>query len=298
MTPEKRCLGVIWITALDADAKFARQDVDLLSSITVQVTFAVEHSILHEAVVRDERMQTELQLAHDIQIGLLPQERPTLDRYEFYDYYEPARHVGGDYYEYLPLEDGRIAFMLGDVAGKGVPAALQMARISSELRVYVEAMAMEPVDVVNRINREFSRRTNINSFVTMVVGVLNPASDEITIINAGHPRPLLRRKSGAVETVGHQTGGPLLGVLPDAQYRACHCKLEQGETLIVFSDGITDAQNEVDIEFGAARLREALAALEGPPQQVGDALVRQIDDFVGDQRQVDDRCLLILQRNA
>jgi serine phosphatase RsbU (regulator of sigma subunit) len=128
-------------------------------------------------------------------VDLLPSQPPRIDGYEFYDYYAPAKFVGGDYYDYLPLDGGRLALALGDVSGKGVPAALLMAKVSSELGACLAAEP-DPVEALNQVNRRFSRRSPEGAFVTLVLAMLDLSRHALTIVNAGHIRPLLRRPDG------------------------------------------------------------------------------------------------------
>lgn len=295
ITKEGNCLGAVRVDGLAARNKFKPKDLDVLSMIALQVAVAVENSILHEAALRDRMMQYDLQTARQIQVESLPHGPPECPSYEIADYYLPAISVGGDYYDYVTLADDRLAFILGDVAGKGVPAALQMARVSSELQVYLE-LGFDAVDVVQRVNRRLVRRSESVSFVTMVLGMIDLSTHEISLVNAGHVRPLLRQPDGKVETIGDKESGLPLGVDPDFHYEATHFAMAVGDTLLIVSDGITEAMNAAKQTYGTGQLERMLSRVSGTANEMKDAIIDGVDNFVGGRAQSDDRCMICLQR--
>jgi serine phosphatase RsbU (regulator of sigma subunit) len=290
-------LGVIHLDAFQRQRRFTPEDLDLLTTVAFQVSFAVENALLHELAIRERSLEMELRIAQHIQVDLLPSQPPRIDGYEFYDYYAPAKFVGGDYYDYLPLDGGRLALVLGDVSGKGVPAALLMAKVSSELGACLAAEP-DPVEALNQVNRRFSRRSPEGAFVTLVLAMLDLSRHALTIVNAGHIRPLLRRPDGIVVAIGDAEGGLPLGVEPEQTYERTPLELGVGDALLLVSDGMTDAFDARGERYGVSRLRGLLASAAGSATDIGRRIIGDIDQFVGDHPQSDDRCLLCLRRSA
>src|SRR5476651_565468 len=197
-----------------------------------------------------ERLQLDLELARGVQRGFLPLRFPEVPGYQFFAHYEPAYEVGGDYYDFIPLPRQRVAILLGDVAGKGVVAALLMAKLSADARV---CMLTEP-DLavgVTKLNVLISQSGIADRFVTLVLAILDPASHIVTLVNAGHPSPLLYH--GATRTVGEATNndaaGLPLGVLDGFEYTSCQVGLEPGDSILAFTDGVTEAMNVNNVEL-------------------------------------------------
>ncbi len=293
---EERVLGALQIDTLDPRHHFNATDLDMLAAVACQAAIAVENSQLHEMALAEEGLKRELALAHQVQRGFLPAAPPQVDGYEFFDSYESAKYLGGDYYDYLDLPGGRLAVVLADVAGKGTAAALLMAKLSAETRTCL-ALEAKPSDAVGRLNRLFSESRWEDRFITLVVAVLDPASHQITLINAGHMAPLLRRVDGSVEAVGEEIGGMPLGVDADETYGQCTISLAPGESLFMYTDGITDAMNIVEEFYGEARLLAQLAKTEVEgPVALGRAILDDVQKFAGEQPQTDDRCVTFFGR--
>lgn len=293
---QERPLGLLQLDTKHTRSRFSSDDLDLLSSVGLQVSLSVEDSRLHEIALRDRENQRELEVAREIQLGLLPNDVPAVNGYNFYDFYAPARQVGGDYYDYMPLANGRWGVVVGDVAGKGVSAAILMAKLSSEIRVHL-ASGLSPPEICARVNYGYCERSPQWRFVTTVLMVLDPQTHEITLVNAGHMRPLLRRDDGTVEDVGNNESGLPLGVDPSTAYRECKFTIQPGELLVLYSDGVTDAVNEHETRFGVDGLRARLAADSGTATEFGERIIDELQNYIGDQQQVDDICLLAISRN-
>jgi serine phosphatase RsbU (regulator of sigma subunit) len=294
---EGRPLGAIQVDALGSQFSFRREDLDLLTTVAFQVSVVLENTILHEAALRERSLEIELKLAQQIQVDLLPSEPPRIAGYEFFDYYAPAKYVGGDYYDYLPLEGNRLALVVGDVSGKGVPAALLMVKVASELEASL-ATELDPVQVLNQVNQRFSRRNPDGTFVTMVLAVLDLSAHQMSIVNAGHLRPLLRRPDGSVVEIGDAEAGLPLGVAPSRSYAQTRLDIQLGDALVLVSDGITEAHSADRGMYGQQRL---LDQLHPPADTVGDLgrrIINDVDRFVGQHPQSDDRCLLCMRRGG
>lgn len=297
ITGEGKVLGVIQIDTRDQRHRFTRDDLEVLASVACQAAFAVENAQLHEVALQEEVMRRELSLAHKVQQGLLPAAPPELPGYSFFDFYEPANHLGGDYFDYIALPGGRLAVTLADVSGKGISAALLMAKLSAEAR-YCLASEPTPSAAIARLNRVFSESRWEGRFVTFVLAVLDPASHEVALVNAGHLVPLLRRASGQVEGVAEEIGGLPLGVDGDCQYDTFRFTLQPGETLALFTDGVTDAMNPVEEFYGQERLQQQLSAPCDDVQSLGRRLFDDVRRFISTRAQLDDMCLACFRREA
>ena len=217
--------------------------------------------------------------------------------YGFFDFYSPAKKVGGDYYDYLTADNGCLAVVLGDVSGKGIPAALLMAKVSSELGVFL-ASGLSPVNVIQRVNERFAKRAPDGAFVTMQLALLNHVTHEIVLVNAGHMPPLLRRTDGRIEEVGASAGGLPLGIDPDYEYSAVQFSLDVGESLVFYTDGVLDATNRDGKRYEIGRLRAMLTKGTNLARSIGQGIMDDIHSFVGDAPQFDDICLLCVSRSS
>ena len=290
-----RALGVLQIDTMDQRNRFSRDDLEVLASVACQAAISVENAQLHEIAVQERGHARELAVAHEVQQGFLPAAPPQLAGYEFFDFYEPANMLGGDYFDYLPLADGRLAVVLADVSGKGVSAALLVAKLSAETR-YCLASETAPTAAVRRLNRIFCENRWEGRFVTAVLTILDPARHEVTIINAGHMAPLLRHQSGEVEAAGESIGGFPLGVDSACEYEQHSITLGPGESLVMYTDGITDAMNTAGELYGEGRLRMQLAGPADSLRTLGRSVLDDIQRFVGTQSQTDDMCVACFAR--
>jgi serine phosphatase RsbU (regulator of sigma subunit) len=290
-----RALGVLQIDTQDPRNRFSRDDLDVLGSVACQAAFAVENAQLHESVLRERAMERELSLAHQVQQGFLPTSAPRLAGYDFFEFYEPANKLGGDYFDYVHLPGGRLGIVVADVSGKGIAASLLMARLSAETR-YCLASEPTPADAVGRLNRIFCDRSWEDRFVTFVLVVLDPARHELTVVNAGHMAPLMRRHDGTVDSVAEADAKLPLGVDYEVAYTSSTHPISAGDCVVLYTDGITEAMNNADELYGRGRL---LAQLRGEVQGVRALGLRILDDvkqFVGKRSQSDDMCLTCFGR--
>lgn len=288
-------LGVIQIDTLDQRSRFQPSDLDLLASVAFQAAFAVENAQLHESALKKQAFERDLDLAHKVQQGFLPETPPQIPGYEFFDFYEAANQIGGDYFDYVPLAEGKLAVVLGDVAGKGMPAALLMAKLSADVR-YCLAGTSDPAKAIDRLNAGFSRSDWEDRFVTFAAIVLDPQQNTATVVNAGHMAPYLRHADGKVETIGEDEKGLPLGVNPGAEFEAKTIPLAPGDVLTLYTDGINEAMNQTDQLYGYDRLEQQIAAKVAGPSALGKAILDDVNRFVGARSQSDDRCLICFGR--
>jgi sigma-B regulation protein RsbU (phosphoserine phosphatase) len=298
MGPSQEPQGILHIETNDPVQRFERDDLDVLVTIATVAGQAVENARAHQARLLLDRREREMATARDMQLQFLPQRRPQVRGYEFYDYYQPAAEVGGDYFGYIPLPDGRLAVALGDVSGKGVPAALLMARLSAETRACVTD-ASTPAAAVARLHHELVGPTFGGRFITFVLCVLDPKTHEITLVNAGHPDPLLRRASGEVIPLGAEEKGLPLGfMLEDEPYREAKYRLEPGDLVLAYTDGISDAHNAQQQIYGTARVVQVVSNGPGAVEPLCEALLQDVEGFMQDWRQSDDMCLVCFGRTG
>jgi serine phosphatase RsbU (regulator of sigma subunit)/pSer/pThr/pTyr-binding forkhead associated (FHA) protein len=288
-------IGVIQIDTLNQRARFTDEDLEVLAGVASQAAVAFDNAAMHEQVVAQRAMQRDLELARRMQRTLLPSKPPQVPGYFFFDYYQAARQVGGDYYDYVQLPGGRFAVIVGDVAGKGVPAALLMARLSADVRFSL-ASEQDPAKAIQLINEGFTRHDWQDRFVTMITAVVNPRTNELTTVNAGHMAPLLRRRGGGVEEIGEEAAGLPLGVAQGYQYERHTHILEPGDVLTIFTDGFSEAMNGERELYGLERLKKQIATPSVDVVDFGQHILEDVSRFVDGFDQSDDMCLVCFGR--
>jgi phosphoserine phosphatase RsbU/P len=288
-------LGVIQLDALEQRNRFRQDDLEMLVSIAGQAAVAVENAQLHEIAVREQTMKRELAVAHEVQRGFLPSAAPQIPEYDFFEFYEPASQLGGDYYDYVELPGGRMAIVVADVSGKGISASLLMAKLSADTR-YCLASEPELSQAMGRMNRVFCDSAWEDRFVTMVLAVLDPRRHEATIVNAGHLPPLWRHDSNSVEPVAEEQSGLPLGVDRDVDYAPCTLSLAPGDSLTLYTDGITEAMNTASELYGSQRLLTLLQSDVTGVSHLGHRILDDVKRFVGGRSQSDDMCLTCFGR--
>jgi serine phosphatase RsbU (regulator of sigma subunit) len=294
---EGRVLGAVQIDTLDPQREFRDKDLEILAGVASQAAMAIRMAQLHEAALERQAVQRDLELARQVQMRLLPQRQPEVPGYEFFDYYRAANQIGGDYFDYVRLPDGRTAVIVADVSGHGIAAALSMTKLAAEARFCLATIA-RPGDVLQHLNRLLCDDGVEDRFVTMVLVVLQPTTHELTIVNAGHLPPLCRRARGQIEPLAADLGGVPLGIDKDACYPQAVQTLQPGEMVALSTDGITEAMNEAGEQYGAERLDCHLREPCPDLLSFGNHLIDSVREFVGDRPQSDDICLVCLRRTS
>lgn len=294
---EGASIGVIQVVTRNADFRFTREDLDLLDAVTAQAALAIENAKMHEALLEQRDLERDLDFATQVQLGFLPKSKPHPPEYTFADYYEAALRVGGDYFDYVALPDGRIAIAVGDVAGKGVPAALLMARLYSSTRF--QLLTTPSVDVaVTNLNAEIASSGLGHRFITFLVMVLDSARHEITLVNAGHPPPLMRDARGEVQPLGRDVSSLPLGILPHQEYAKTTIPVARGAVILAFTDGITEAMSPERETYGKERFLQYVHGAAGPIDEVVKGLINDVEEFAGNGPIKDDTCVVALQREG
>ena len=292
---EGRAIGVIQIDTLDQRSKFQPEDLDVLASVASLAGVAIENAQLHEQSLKQKTVERDLELAHEVQRGLLPVHPPLVTGFEFFDFYEAANQVGGDYFDYIPMPDGRWAVVLADVAGKGVAAALLMAKLSGEVR-YCLASEPSAVNAMTRLNKVFIASNWGDRFVTFVLCIVDPKQNELRLVNAGHMPPLFRGAEGKVQELGAADSGIALGVVDDYTYRETIVRLSPGDRVLVYTDGISEAMDPGGNLYTIGRLRDRFGAMAGGVSAVGRGILEDVKRFAGGRSQSDDMCLTCFGR--
>ena len=231
-----------------------------------------------------------------MQKRFLPQDVPTVQGYEFFAHYKPTYEVGGDYYDFVPLPADRMALALGDVAGKGVAAALMMAKFSGDTR-YCMLTENAPAPTAARLNSLLCAAGMDDRFITLCLCVLDAPARKLTLTSAGHTPVLIRRADGRVEEVGQEVSGLPLGVMEDSVYQQTEVQINDGDVVVLYSDGVTDARSPGDELYDSKdnhRLVKRVAQSSGGPVSVGRAILQDIREFWAEHSQADDITLVCL----
>jgi len=290
--------GALCVGRRGSRGLFTARDLKLADALAAQAALAIEHAIL-QSRWREEaqaliRMAEELRLAREIQSNLLPRRAPSIPGYDIACRGVPARSVGGDYYDFIPLAGGQLALCLADVSGKGMPAALLMANLQATIRSQALA-GVSPAECARRSNRLLFRSTDSHRFATCFYGLLDLASGRLTYSNAGHDRPLLVGPDGY--SVSLAAGGLVLGVTEEQQYEEGTVMLQPGHLLILYSDGVTEAVDSQDRWFGISGLEAAISRTRGcAAEDVVDAVVTAVQAHADGRPQADDVTLVALRR--
>jgi predicted ester cyclase len=249
---------------------------------------------LEQEMLERERVEQELKVARSIQQASLPREVPQLEGWQISPFYRPARQVGGDFYDFHPLSEGRLGLVVGDATGKGVPAALVMSTTCGMLRLAARNYS-SPSEMLQGVNEALFPYIPANMFVTCFYAILDPKSGSLTYANAGHDLPYLRRRNGEAEEL--RARGMPLGLMPEMGYEEKETILEAGEVALFYSDGLVEAHDPKGEMFGFPSLR-ALVAEHGEEQALVDFLMEEFYSFVGEgSEQEDDITLLTLRRS-
>jgi serine phosphatase RsbU (regulator of sigma subunit)/pSer/pThr/pTyr-binding forkhead associated (FHA) protein len=294
-----KAFGVIQLDTQDRSKKFTQDDLKLLYGVAHQAAIALDNARLHAEAVARERLRRDLELAHKVQLSFLPARLPEVGGYEFYAHYEPANEVGGDYYDFIPMPQGRLAISVGDVAGKGVSAALLMAKLSSDARfsLLTEPDLRKATARLNDLLYEFT--SPMDRFVTLAGVILEPQRHALTLVNAGHLSPMIYRKgSGTLtEAMPKERSGVPLGIMADYTFDTSQLALEPGDSLLMFSDGVIDALDVREKPFGMAGVRRALEdAGDAAAKALGERITRAVQQHASNRPPHDDVTLVCLGR--
>jgi len=289
-----RVIGLIYVDSPNAIREFTREDLNLLTVMANVAAIRIEHARLNEIEEAERAMAKEMHQAALIQERLLGSP-PAVEGMDIGAKTVASRAVGGDYYDFIKYPDGRIAMMVGDVAGKGMPAALMMSSLQARVHVVFE----EPdhlAQKMTRLNKSTCANCPDNRFITFFTCIANPQTGDVVYTNAGHNPPLLVRAKGGFETLP-SAGGMILGILPMAEYQEAHVTLDPGDVLVLFSDGVTEEADPQDNQFGEERLAKIVAALrDRPAAEIVQEVHRAVHAFTQGAPAADDITVVIARR--
>jgi serine phosphatase RsbU (regulator of sigma subunit) len=288
---KQRIIGLIYVDSPFILREFTKDDLSLLTVMANVAAIRIENARLAEIEQTERIMQRDLSQAAEIQGGMLPQQAPDVPGADLAGFNAACRTVGGDYYDFFPYPDGRVALALGDVSGKGMPASLMMMALHARVQVLAE----DPGNLaafMTRLNKATCANCPSNRFITFFFCVLDTVTGELTFANAGHNPPILVRASGEAEML--EGGGPVLGILPTAPYSEQRTQLNRGDMLVLYSDGVTEATNTEQVEYAEERFIAVLQQHRTEPASaIVEAVTKSLAEFAAGAPQADDITLVV-----
>jgi len=293
---KERVSGVIYVDNRLQAGIFSPDDLDLLAAIASNAAIAIENARLYQVAVEKGRMERELQMALGVQSSLLPQETPEIPGWAFEARWQPARTVSGDYYDFIPLDGGRLGLVIADVSDKGMPAAVFMALTRSTIRATLSQIP-SPAQAIAEANRLIYADSADGMFVTLFYAQLDPASGVLTYVNAGHNPPLVCRVGEAEHLEELRPTGMALGIMEGFPFEQRTLALQPGDSILMYTDGVPDASNEGQEHFGMDRLRRVILERQAEPVSgMVVALEDSIAGLTGGATQFDDIAILAVKR--
>ncbi len=295
--------GIISLSPKRSEEPYTASDLRLLRSVATQTGFALENSRLTEAVAREaaqkERLNAELDIAREVQERLFPQELPKVEGLDYFGACRPALGVGGDYYDFLELPEGKFGIAIGDVSGKGIGASLMMASLQASLRGQAIHSGNDLAGLMTHVNTLVYEASTTNRYATFFYAQYDTRTKRLDYVNAGHNPPfLLRPKGDEIEVIKLETGGPVVGMLPSgvARYEQGEETLSPGDMLVGFTDGISEAMNPDEEEWGEDALLEELKRMLGvPANEILHSIVASADKFANGAKQHDDMTMIVIR---
>ena len=269
---------------------FDQDDLELFLALSSMAAIALENARMHQQILEKQRLVKDMEFARTVQESFLPQKAPEMQSYRFSAHYTPALEVGGDFYDFIHLDKDRTGIVIGDVSGKGVPAALYMAKLGSDMRT-LAFTEKSPAEALMKLNDLLAERSRRGMFATLLYLELDASTGKITMSNAGHLPPIVKRADGSLVRLGAASGAPL-GMMPGMKYSQDAVKLERGETVILYTDGIIEAMNAREELYGYDRF-EALVKQSGAhPGALKESIIGDVNRFTGLSPQHDDMTLV------
>ena len=317
-------LGIVSLGPRLGDLPYSRDDRHLLMAVALQMALAIQNAELVQEIAQEEWLRHELAIATTVQQRLFPESAPEMASLELAGVCYPARGVGGDYYDFIPLDDGKIGIAVADVAGKGISAALLMCTVQASLRSQAPTVNGNLTELVSSMNRLLHVSTDAASYATFFYAQFDEQTSLLTYVNAGHNPPMLVRAatSAKVQGVGYggapretlisseaigdenqradvrllTTGGPIIGAFNTSDYQQETIQMEHGDLLVAYTDGVTEARNAQDQEFGEARLRRIIdSSAHAPSQELSERIVQSVREWCGEIPPHDDLTLVVMR---
>lgn len=292
----EKVFGIIYADSPMAEGRFTEDHLKLLTTLASVAAIRVENARLTEARFQQERLERELQLAMEIQQRFQPTASPQVPGYEFQGISFPCYEIGGDYYDFIQRDDGRLVIALGDVSGKGTAAALLMSSLHAAIHAQTGSHDTI-VETISAVNKYLAENIPPNRFVTLFYAELDPESGALSFLNAGHNPPLIVHAAGTVEQLA--SGGLPLGIKADADYREGRTHMQMGDVLVIYSDGVTEAASPSGEEFGPTRLYEVVSRnVDASAAGIRDRIESALTKFSQGTKAADDITLVIVKRQA
>lgn len=292
-----KSIGVLQIDSLRPAMAFSNNDLEILVTVTSQASLALQKFELYRDAEQTRKLEQDLKLAQEVQKRFLPERGPALEGFQFYAWYRPTAHVGGDYYDYIQLDANRCAVIVADVVGHGVAAALLMAKIAAESR-FALAMNADPVQAMCRINDAMSG-LHLDKFVTFLICMLDSSRSTVTFVNAGHMPPIVCRPDGKIDVLDDSSSGLPVGIMEGCEYEAVELEFQSGATIVLHTDGVNEAMNAAGEELTTERVVSDLVASQAKtPEAIGKSIVDSVHRHVGSSPQTDDICLVCISRQT
>jgi sigma-B regulation protein RsbU (phosphoserine phosphatase) len=292
---EAEIAGILYADTTDPEQRYNEDCLRITATFGNILAAKIANCHLLKERQAKEVLEAELATASQIQQQLLPRELPSVERYRLGAFQIQCRLVGGDLYDVTTLDDGRILFLVADVSGKGMGAALLASNILASFRVLYSARDFNPANAVCSVSKQLLSFTRPGDFATLFLGILNPENDTLQYVNAGHDSPILVRHNGKVEHL--EASGLPLGALDMAHWEEKTLELKVGDLLVAFTDGIPEAINDQDEPFGDEQLIQCIEnCADRPPEELIESVVHSVDEFIGDVPRSDDITLLVLRR--
>lgn len=289
--------GILLVGKKLNNEEYSQENLDFIESLGNLAILALENARLFNEEIEKKRLQSELNLAYEIQTNLFPREIPEHQDYELVGFSIPSRHIGGDYYDFIQIEDSKILVAIADISGKGIPAALLMSNLQASLRT-LAPMKLDLKQLLKRLNKVIYDNTTADKFVTFFCGILDLNKHTFEYVNAGHNPPFYYNKSGIKKELTE--GGIILGIFEDYDnYSIGHLDLLPGDGVFLFTDGITEARNEKDEEYSENNLKKiVLNFSNSSAKKLKNMVIEDLKRFQGNAAQSDDVTLAIIKRKA
>ncbi|TWT75113.1 SpoIIE family protein phosphatase [Allorhodopirellula solitaria] len=297
-----KAIGALQMDSTQGRGQFRDEDIDLLTGVAAQASVVINNARLHEQSLRQLEVETDLKLATEVQQAFLPAKAPAVPTYRLESYYQAANHIGGDYFDYIELPKGRVGIVVADVVGHGVAAAMYMAKLAAETRF---CLASEPnlARAIERLNDSMSG-LHVERFVTYLLVVIDPHAETISIVNAGHMPPIIRSAAdGSISEPGDEDSGLPIAIDEGMDYAVTTYPFARGDLAVMYTDGINEAMDIDDEEWGTDPLRElirsaAVTPANGEPAvaEVKSQIIKSVFDHMGNAVQFDDMCMVIIER--
>jgi sigma-B regulation protein RsbU (phosphoserine phosphatase) len=288
-----RVMGVSQvINKLDGSC-FTGEDKETLGLLCANAGIAIENARLHHEILRKQQIEKDLAFATSIQLSFLPQEMPKLPGFRFNAQYQAAQEIGGDFYDFIPLNDDRVGILIGDVSGKGVASALFMAKFTTDFRL-LAIREEDPERLICRVNESVCAQSCRGMFVSLLYMVLKKSSAEAVYVNAGHIPPIIWNSREGKYAVLRGSGGPPLGIVPGHCYVSRELQLSRGDCILLSTDGLIEAKDDKGGRFGWDRTEECLRAGGSDVESVSSRISFAISGFVGECPQADDTTLVLV----